>query len=114
MNSFPVTVTPEAEQNLVRLISRKGKPGEFIRIGVKGGGCSGYEYVIRLDSYSVPGDLTWESDGLKVVVDEKSAKLLSGATLTWTGNLLGGGFAFENPNAAKTCGCGTSFTLKEA
>lgn len=114
MADFPITITPEAAKNLARMVQRKGTQGQFIRIGVKGGGCSGYEYLIRLEDRSLAGDLGIEIEGIRVVVDEKSAVLLGGSTLNWTGNLLAGGFAFDNPNAAKTCGCGTSFTLKGA
>lgn len=109
---FPVTVTSEAWAQIEQLIARKGTEDTFLRIGVKGGGCSGLEYVFRLDDQSKPIDLVLEQEGAKVVCDAKSAEFLKGATLVFTGNLLGGGFAFENPNAARSCGCGTSFTPK--
>lgn len=111
---FPVTVTPEAVDQLKKLRDRKGTPGSFVRIGVKGGGCSGLEYVMRLDEKRLPIDIVAEFDGLTVVCDGKSAKFLEGATLVWTGNLISGGFSFENPNAQRSCGCGTSFTPKSA
>ena len=110
---FPVEVEPEALAQLKSLRNRKGGPDTCVRIGVKGGGCSGLEYVLRLDDRRLPVDLVAEIDGLTLLCDEKSSKILSGAKLVWTGNLIGGGFSFENPNAERSCGCGTSFTLKQ-
>lgn len=110
---FPVEISPEAAVQLRRWFDRKGTPESFVRLGVKGGGCSGLEYVIRLDTKSTPFDVEIEIEGVKVVCDTKSAKFLAGSTLVWTGNLLGGGFTFENPNAKRSCGCGTSFTPVE-
>ncbi len=108
--SFPVVISEKAEAQLRSLLARKGTPESFIRIGVKGGGCSGLEYVLKLETATKPIDLIWEKDTLKIVCDSKSATFLQDSTLVWTGNLLGGGFAFENPNAKRSCGCGTSFT----
>ncbi|HXH61656.1 MAG TPA: iron-sulfur cluster assembly accessory protein [Fimbriimonadaceae bacterium] len=110
--TFPVEVTPEALKRLKALMERKGEPGAFVRLGVKGGGCSGLEYVLRLDTQSTPYDVETELDGLKVVSDSKSAKFIAGSKLVWTGNLAGA-FKFENPNAERSCGCGTSFTPKK-
>lgn len=107
---FPISVTPEALAQVKRLLSRGGRPEAFLRVGVKGGGCSGFEYVFKLDDKMLEIDSVQEMDGVKVVVDAKSAKFLAGSTLVYTGNLIGGGFRLENPNAARSCGCGTSFT----
>jgi iron-sulfur cluster assembly protein len=107
---FPVTIAPEAIAQLRRVLARKGRSGAFFRIGVKGGGCSGLEYVVRLETVERDTDLVFEAEGLRIVLDPKSAKFLSGATLAYTGELLGGGFKFQNPNAVRSCGCGTSFT----
>lgn len=112
MLDFPVTLTPDAREQAVRMLRRKGLEGQCLRIGVKGGGCSGLEYVLRPEPEPREGDLVAEFDGLKVVCDPKSARFLAGTTVVWTGNLIGGGFGFENPNAARSCGCGTSFTPK--
>ena len=106
---FPVAISSEALEKLKAQFARKGEPGSFVRIGVKGGGCSGFEYVIKFDTVSTQYDIEKDFDGFRVVSDTKSAKFLAGATLVWTGNLLGG-FQFENPNADRQCGCGTSFT----
>lgn len=110
---FPVEITPEAWKQIHGLVARKGNPDTFLRIGVKGGGCSGLEYVFKLDDTPKPIDLFTEHEGVKVACDSKSAEFLQGATLVYTGNLLGGGFAFQNPNATRSCGCGTSFTPKK-
>jgi len=109
---FPVEVEPAALAQLKSLRLRKGGHDTCVRIGVKGGGCSGLEYVLKLDDDRLPIDIVEEIDGLTLLCDEKSAKFLQGAKLVWTGNLIGGGFTFENPNADRSCGCGTSFTLK--
>ncbi|MBX3111019.1 MAG: iron-sulfur cluster assembly accessory protein [Fimbriimonadaceae bacterium] len=111
--SFPVEVDPLAAAQVAKLLARKGAPGTFLRIGVKGGGCSGLEYVFRLDDRRLDIDESVIVDGVEIVCDAKSAQFLAGARLVYTGNLIGGGFAFENPNAARQCGCGTSFTPKK-
>lgn len=83
-----------------------------MRIGVKGGGCGGLEYVLKLDSSRFPLDFEMDAGGILIICDAKSATFLEGATLDYTGNLIGGGFQFANPNASRGCGCGTSFTPK--
>lgn len=112
MSDFPITLTPEAVAHAKRLLARKGHEGEYLRVGVKGGGCSGFEYVIKFDTNRRETDLEQEYDGLRVLVDTKSAEFLKGTTITFSTDLLSGGFVFENPNAARSCGCGTSFTPK--
>jgi iron-sulfur cluster assembly protein len=110
--TFPVTLDDAAIAQVRRLIQKDGRPDVFLRVGVKGGGCSGFEYVTRLDDRRLPIDLEAEIDGVPVVCDSKSARFLAGSRLVYTGNLIGGGFQFENPNAQRSCGCGTSFTPK--
>jgi len=109
---FPVRLTPEAVERLSRLLAKDGREGVFVRLGVKGGGCSGMEYVLRLDTRPLEGDLTDEQSGIPLRCDPKSARYLRGSELRYTGNLIGGGFRFENPNASRRCGCGTSFAPK--
>ncbi|MDX2066079.1 MAG: iron-sulfur cluster assembly accessory protein [Fimbriimonadaceae bacterium] len=111
---FPIEVTPAALAQLKRLLAKDGRPDAFLRLGVKGGGCSGFEYVMKLDTAAKAIDLVAEFDGVRVVCDAKSAVFLRGSTFDYTGNLIGGGFRFENPNVAKSCGCGTSFTPKSS
>lgn len=112
LSTFPVVVTDRALVQVQRLVAKDGRPGVFLRLGVKGGGCSGLEYVMKLDTTSKSTDLRAEFEGVAVVVDAKSAVYLNGATFDYTGNLIGGGFKFENPNAGRSCGCGSSFTPK--
>jgi iron-sulfur cluster assembly protein len=87
------------------------KPNSFIRVGVKGGGCSGLMYDLTFDNEIKEDDKELESNGVKVVVDKKSFLYLVGTTLDYSGGLNGKGFVFVNPNAERTCGCGESFSL---
>lgn len=109
---FPVNVSEKALAQLKRLVEKDGREGVFLRVGVKGGGCSGLEYVMKMDVDRKAIDQSTHIDGLEVVCDAKSAKFLLGSTLDYTGNLIGGGFQFQNPNAGRSCGCGTSFMPK--
>jgi iron-sulfur cluster assembly protein len=111
---FPVTVTEKAVLQIKKILGRDPLPGQFLRIGVKGGGCSGLEYVLKSDTERRNYDMEAEFDGVTVVCDAKSAVYLRGSILEYTGNLIGGGFQFNNPNAGRTCGCGTSFMPKGA
>ncbi len=110
--TFPISITDKAILQVKRLLAKDGRPGVFLRLGVKGGGCSGLEYVMKLDIARKPVDLEHEFEGVQVVCDAKSAVYLRGSTFDYTGNLIGGGFKFDNPNAGKSCGCGTSFMPK--
>jgi iron-sulfur cluster assembly protein len=110
-----VALTEAALRQVKRQMARTGQEGKFLRLGVKGGGCSGLSYVIDFDDeVDEEFDRTWAvDDTLRVVVDRKSALYLSGTTLDYNiKNLMEGGFVFENPNAVRSCGCGTSFTAK--
>ena len=78
---------------------------------MKSGGCSGLEYVLRFDKEKTEADQVFEDNGVKIIVDKKSFLYLVGTTLEYTGGLNGKGFVFNNPNAARTCGCGESFSL---
>jgi iron-sulfur cluster assembly accessory protein len=83
--------------------------GWRLRVEVRPGGCSGFSYDLSLDTESAPGDYLFESAGVGVVVDAESAELLRGSSLVYEDSLQGGGLSVENPNAARTCGCGKSF-----
>ena len=109
---FPITMTDKAIAQIKRLVAKDGRPGVFLRLGVKGGGCSGLEYVMKLDTVQKSIDIQQEFDGVLVVCDAKSAVYLRGSSFDYTGNLIGGGFKFDNPNAGRSCGCGTSFMPK--
>lgn len=111
MSSFPISLTPEAVDQAKLYLARKA-PGSMLRIGVKGGGCTGLEYIMRPEIKKLPIDSEADYDGLIVLVDAKSAVYLLGTIVEWGGNLLGGAFKFNNPNADRSCGCGTSFSVK--
>lgn len=83
----------------------------FIRVGVKGGGCSGLSYELTFDTDLKEDDKVFENNGIKVVVDKKSFLYLIGTELDYSGGLNGKGFVFNNPNASRTCGCGESFAV---
>ena len=83
----------------------------FIRVGVKGGGCSGLSYELTFDNDLQDTDKVFEDNGMKVVVDKKSFLYLVGTELDYSGGLNGKGFVFNNPNASRTCGCGESFSV---
>jgi len=106
-----ITLTPAAVAQVRRSLARQ-TPGSFLRIGVKGGGCSGLSYVLEADTVEDDTDRTWVTDdGIRIVVDAKSLTYLAGMTVDYSlKNLMEGGFVYNNPNAAKSCGCGTSFT----
>ncbi len=82
----------------------------FLRMGVRGGGCSGMSYVLEFDTEKTPHDKEFEIDGVKVVIDKKSYIYLNGTTLDYVTQGLTGGFTFVNPSAKSSCGCGTSFS----
>ena len=108
-----IAVTPAATKHMKYLRSKKGDESLGVRIGVKGGGCSGLSYVLMLEPEPRPNDLILEQDGIRIFVDPKSARFLEGTTLDYSvKNLLEGGWVFQNPNASRTCGCGTSFQPK--
>jgi iron-sulfur cluster assembly protein len=113
-SEFPITLSDKAISQIKKIFARDPKPDQFIRVGVKGGGCSGLEYVLKTDTVTRSHDMEAEFDGVRVVCDAKSAVYLRGTVLEYTGNLIGGGFQFKNPNASRTCGCGTSFLPKGA
>lgn len=83
----------------------------FIRVGVKGGGCSGLSYDLSFDTELKDDDKEFEDNGMKIVVDKKSFLYLIGTELDYSGGLNGKGFVFNNPNANRTCGCGESFAV---
>jgi iron-sulfur cluster assembly protein len=108
-----VRLTPAAVRQVRHLIAKRGELDLGLRVGVKGGGCSGLSYFMNLEPEPRPNDVVLEADGLRVFVDPKSAKFLAGTTLDYSvKNLLEGGWVFQNPNAGRTCGCGTSFQPK--
>ena len=106
-----LTVTDAAKKQSLRLMEDEQKEGFFIRVGVQGGGCSGLMYQLTFDNQENEGDMSFENNGVKVVVDKKSYLYLVGTTLDFSGGLNGKGFVFQNPNADRPCGCGESFSV---
>lgn len=107
------TITEAAEKQLKKLMSEDEKVTQehFIRVGVKGGGCSGLSYELAFDNLEQDGDNVFETNGIKVRIDKKSFLYLFGTELDFTDGLNGKGFQFINPNATRTCGCGESFAI---
>jgi iron-sulfur cluster assembly protein len=102
-----VTVTPKAVGKIREAFQREGVNGG-LRLGVLGGGCSGLSYQFKFDVKPRPTDQVLNFDDVKVFIDPKSLVFLDGMTLDWKDSLMQSGFVFENPNAKKSCGCGTS------
>ena len=105
-----IHVTAKAVQKIRDAFAKQGVTQGGLRLGVLGGGCSGLSYQFRFDTKARPTDHVFEFDGVKVFVDPKSMVYLSGMTLDYKESLMQSGFAFDNPHAAKSCGCGTSFS----
>jgi iron-sulfur cluster assembly protein len=106
-----ITITERAAKKIKLGLEREGVSGGGLRLGVKGGGCSGLSYVIRFEGQSGSGDKVIQVHGTQVFVDLKSCLYLKGMTLDWQGDMLQQGFTFLNPNASKTCSCGQSFIV---
>jgi len=105
-----ITLSEAALKEVKRLINVQGITEGGLRLGVKGGGCSGLSYTINFDEKIGPHDQVQDVGGVKVIVDAKSAIYLQGTQLDFQKDLMGGNFKFVNPNAEKTCGCGESFS----
>ena len=106
----PVTVTSSAVAEVRRLMEKEKEDNLYLRLGVSAGGCSGMSYSMEFDTTKKEFDREFEFEGLKVLVDLQAIRHLSGTTLDYKGGLLGGGFSFDNPNARRSCGCGSSFS----
>jgi iron-sulfur cluster assembly protein len=108
-----ITLTESAKEKALKLFSESNldPTTSFIRVGVKGGGCSGLSYLLDFDSELKIGDQEFEDKGVKIVCDRKSLLYLLGTELDHSDGLNGKGFEFRNPNAQRVCGCGESFSL---
>lgn len=108
-----IKVSEKAKKKVVELMEEDGfnPQTDFIRVGVKSGGCSGLSYDLKFDNQTREEDKIFEDNGIKIIVDKKSFLYLVGTTLEYSGGLNGSGFVFNNPNANRTCGCGESFSL---
>ena len=105
-----ITLTDGAAVKVKDLIAQEGEDGLMLRVAVRPGGCSGYSYEMFFDSDIAADDIATDFSGVRVVVDAASADLLNGAVLDFKDGLQGAGFAIENPNAERSCGCGKSFS----
>ena len=107
-----IHVTETAASQIQKLIAKEHPEAAGLRVGVKAGGCSGFEYVFAWESAPGEKDLVFEGpQGVRVWIDPRSHRLLDGTTLDFDSSLLSRGFVFQNPHAKSTCGCGTSFTV---
>lgn len=108
-----IKVSPSAQVKVSQLMREEGynPTQDFVRVGVKSGGCSGLSYDLSFDNSKSDQDRLFEDNQVKILVDKKSLLYLLGTTLEYSGGLNGKGFVFNNPNADRTCGCGESFSL---
>ena len=110
VTSAPVSLTPSAATEIKKLVQLQENQNKFLRIGVKGGGCSGLSYVLGFDEKQDSDEL-FEIEGIPVVINNGHGIYLLGMQIDWQDGLNARGFSFNNPNASTTCGCGTSFAV---
>lgn len=108
-----IQVSETAKQKVINLMTEEGFDAttDFVRVGVKSGGCSGLSYELNFDNKKDETDKVFEDNNVRIIVDKKSFLYLVGTVLEYSGGLNGKGFVFNNPNAQRTCGCGESFSL---
>ncbi|MBT8184171.1 MAG: iron-sulfur cluster assembly accessory protein [Eudoraea sp.] len=108
-----IQVSDTAKQRVINLMTEEGFDAskDFVRVGVKSGGCSGLSYELKFDDKAGEADKVFEDNNVRIIVDKKSFLYLVGTILEYSGGLNGKGFVFNNPNAQRTCGCGESFSL---
>lgn len=103
-------LTPKAVEHLKIAMQREGATGQGLRVAVHSGGCSGFEYHLAFEAAPNPDDGVYEVGGVPVFIDATSRQYLEGVTIDYVSGLHGAGFKFLNPNASRTCGCGSSFS----
>jgi iron-sulfur cluster assembly protein len=109
-----IAISPAADAHIWKMLARRGAGETGLRVGVKAGGCSGFEYVFGWERAPRDGDLVFEGPGgARVYVDRRSLRVLDGTTLDYDTSLLSKGFTFNNPNATSVCGCGASFSIEK-
>lgn len=107
-----VQISDNAANQIQKMLARRAQGETALRVGVKAGGCSGFEYVFGWEREPRPNDRVFEGpNGARIFVDEKSLRLLDGTVLDYDTSLLSKGFTLNNPNATSTCGCGVSFSV---
>lgn len=107
----PINMTPNAITKVKEIMSQQNPAPAGLRVGVVGGGCSGFSYSMSFENAAGLMDKSYDFDGLKVYVDATSLMYLNGAQIDYVETLEGAGFKFENPNVKSTCGCGSSFNV---
>ena len=107
-----VSLTDIAAEKIGTILSDEEHANAGLRVAVRGGGCSGFQYQLALDEKR-DGDLVFEHDGIKIIVDEMSLRYVDGSTVDYTESLMGAGFQVENPNVVAACGCGSSFRVAD-
>ncbi len=105
-----VALTDAAVAKVAALIDTEGNPSLILRLGVRPGGCSGFSYEMSFDTETSDGDIVGEFGGVKVAVDSESMTMIDGAEIDYQDGVEGAGFAINNPNVARSCGCGNSFS----
>ena len=113
IQAIMIKVSETAKKKVIALMTDEGFDSntDFVRVGVKSGGCSGLSYELKFDKAAEDTDKVFEDNQVRIIVDKKSFLYLVGTTLEYSGGLNGKGFVFNNPNAQRTCGCGESFSL---
>jgi iron-sulfur cluster assembly protein len=110
-----IEISDNASRQILKMLAKAGLEGGGLRVGLKAGGCSGFEYVFAWEREPRPTDETFAGpDGSRIFVDPKSYRLLKGTLLDYDTSLLSKGFVFNNPNAKSTCGCGLSFSVADS
>lgn len=109
--SAPINLTPAAVTKVKEIMAQQNPVPAGLRVGVVGGGCSGFSYSMSFENAAGLMDKSYDFDGLKVFVDATSLMYLNGASIDYVETLEGAGFKFENPNVKNTCGCGSSFNV---
>jgi iron-sulfur cluster assembly protein len=110
---YSFSITPKAAEQVKKQLEKRGTPDGYLRIGLRGGLCSGFGYVIQFeDNEPREHDIIFSLEDISVLIDKKSIIYLNGATLDWEQSLMRQGFSFRNPNSASQCGCGESFSPK--
>ena len=105
-----ISLTERAAEKIKEMLNDRGLEGYALRVGVIGGGCSGFQYRLEFDNKKQDNDEVLDSHGVKLYVDTRSMLYLAGSQIDYEDDLLGGGFKFINPNVTGTCGCGQSFS----
>jgi iron-sulfur cluster assembly accessory protein len=106
----PIFITDDAVEAIRKAIEDEGEKGDSLRVSVIGGGCSGYQYNLDFEKEARMGDISMDFNGVNIIIDPISAGYLKGTVIDYVSGLNGTGFKFVNPNAKRTCGCGSSFS----